>query len=118
MLDANAQRFLQACGYSGREIRTHTAATQLLRDMHLYGDTALDHLLLLEKDFGVDFTGFVFSEYFPAEFSYDGKVIFFSGFFGLTTLKLKVINKYQVMCLADISAMMSQRRFASTFNGA
>jgi hypothetical protein len=51
--------------YTGR--KTFQGSTRLFHDLHLYGEDADDMLGEFQKEFGVDFSEFEFSDYFPDE---------------------------------------------------
>jgi hypothetical protein len=65
----SASQFLKECGYSMQEIGAWSSRTQLLHDMRLCGDDAIEHFQILHKNFGVDLSNFNFDKYFPSETS-------------------------------------------------
>jgi hypothetical protein len=57
--------YLKRIGYSDRDISSYSRDTRLLQDIGLYGDSAIQELQILAKEFGVDFSGFDFDKHFP-----------------------------------------------------
>jgi hypothetical protein len=69
--DDPVYRFLVSAGYRAHEIAAWRMDTRLFHDVGLYGDSAEDHMLLLQQKFGIDLSEFSFVRYFPPE--YEGK---------------------------------------------
>lgn len=61
-------RYLRACGLSTRKISRLTMDSRLYHDLGIYGDEAEGCMEALQTEFGVDMSGFDFSDYFPPEF--------------------------------------------------
>nr|WP_229634280.1 DUF1493 family protein [Duganella qianjiadongensis] len=59
--------FLNLSGLRDKTISTCTPQNRLYHDLRIYGEGAEDCLEVLVTKFGVDLSGFPFSEYFPPE---------------------------------------------------
>lgn len=60
--------YLRECGISTRKISRLTLDSRLYHDLGIYGDEAEGCMEALQTEFGVDMSGFDFSDYFPPEF--------------------------------------------------
>lgn len=61
-------KYLRLCGVSERSILQSTKDTRLYHDLNIYGDIAETFVEVLESDYSVDLTNFVFDRYFPKEY--------------------------------------------------
>lgn len=53
---------------SERKILNSNSETRLYHDLNIYGDIAETFVEVLESEYSVDLTGFVFDRYFPEEY--------------------------------------------------
>lgn len=61
-------KYLRLCGVSERSILQSTKDTRLYHDLNVYGDIAETCVEVLETEYSVDLTNFVFDRYFPSEY--------------------------------------------------
>jgi hypothetical protein len=74
-LDPKTVAYLKRMGHSDRVISSFSKETRLLHDIGLCGDSAIEDLQILAKEFGVDFSGFDFDKHFPSELSSDAALL-------------------------------------------
>lgn len=101
-------RHLVRCGYSREKISTFNGETRLFQDIGLFGDNAFDELILLEKEFGVDFSGFEFSKYFPGNFGWDALIL---RTFWNSTWANRVKQNYKPITLNMLGEVIRQKKW-------
>lgn len=94
----------ECCGISNNEINE---SSQLLKDLHIWGDDALDLINRFSTEYGVDMLGFEFSKYFPSE----GSFIFSIPFL------FKVETKYVRLTVTDLVEIANRRKWNTNETG-
>lgn len=84
--------FLLRIRCSEQQLDTWTSQTSLLHDLGWTGDEVLDAFETLHKEFGVDFSNFVFENFFPSETS--NEAYYIAGYELLSSSGLKKIAKF------------------------
>ncbi len=67
-ISPEVEKYLRQCGMSERKILNSNSETRLYHDLNIYGDIAETFVEVLESDYSVDLTSFVFDRYFPEEY--------------------------------------------------
>jgi len=67
-ISTEVEKYLRLCGFSERDISQSVIDTRLYHDLNVYGDIAETCVDMLESEYSVDLTGFVFDRYFPEEY--------------------------------------------------
>jgi len=100
--------FFKKCGYDDARIRSWSGETRLLQDLGLTGDDAWDEFTAMDRDFGVDLTGFSVDRYFPPELSRENLIV---RLFGWTRAARRVRDRYPEITLDMVEATLLSKKW-------
>ena len=112
------KEWLNKLGWTDANISSWTNGTRVLHDLKWCGDDILDDFEILHSEFFVDFSGFEFKKYFPAETSKDAATLAECSFLEGIGLKKKarervesICNKYPEITFGLIEEMIKQKKW-------
>ena len=98
---------LEGCGYKPA-VKKWNAETRLFQDVGLFGDNAVDDLVLLAKTFKVDLSNFPFSKYFPGNYGREPLVL---TFFWRSKWADEIRKRYPPITWGMLDAAIEQKKW-------